>query len=48
VTPSMPVVDLAGDLIERAFATDAKVTAVNGAAAEELASCEGVGALLRW
>jgi hypothetical protein len=47
-TLATPVVDLAGDLIERAFATDAKVTAVNGPAAEELASCEGVGALLRW
>ena len=47
-SPPTPVVDLAGELIERAFETDAKVTAVSGSAAQELSSCGGIGALLRW
>ncbi len=46
--PAAPVADIAGDLIERAFETNAKVTAVNGSAAQELAASEGIGALLRW
>jgi Bacterial archaeo-eukaryotic release factor family 10 len=47
-TPATPVVDLAGELIERAFETDAEVTAVSGSAAQALSSCGGIGALLRW
>jgi hypothetical protein len=44
----MPLPDVAGEMIGRAFATDAEVTAVNGRAALELADAGGVGALLRW
>lgn len=46
--PATPVVDLAGELVERAFETNAAVTAVSGSAAEALSSCGGVGASLRW
>jgi hypothetical protein len=35
-------------MIERALATDAKVTLVQGPAIEVLAEYEGVAAILRW